>query len=115
VEGKLVLATVSDLADQATTMAGQARIATGADRVTFTVPATGLDYIGVFSRFPPSFQKPWEVAIVVPLDDFVGGLKQTNRNFVIVDNRVDRRRSIADHHCGGKDRKADRTRIPGDA
>jgi class 3 adenylate cyclase len=84
VEGKLVLATVSDLADQATAMAGQARIATGADRVTFTVPATGVDYIAVFSRFPPSFPKPWEVAIVVPLDDFVGGLKQTNRNLVLL-------------------------------
>jgi class 3 adenylate cyclase len=84
VEGKLVLATVSDLADQATAMAGQARVAAGADRVTFTVPATGLDYIAVFSRFPPSFQKPWEVAVVVPLDDFVGGLKQTNRNLVLL-------------------------------
>jgi class 3 adenylate cyclase len=38
----------------------------------------------VFSRFPPSFQKPWEVAIVLPVDDFVGGLKQTNRNLAIL-------------------------------
>ena len=84
VEGKLVLANVSDLTDQAAVMAGQAHIATGADRVTFTAPATGLDYIAVFSRFPASFQKPWEVAIVVPLDDFVGGLRQTNRNLIIL-------------------------------
>jgi class 3 adenylate cyclase len=84
VEGKLVLASVSDLADQASAMAGRAHIATGADRVTLTISATGLDFTAVFSRFPPSFQKPWEVAIVVPLDDFVGGLKQTNRNLIIL-------------------------------
>ena len=84
VEGKLVLASVSDLADQASAMAGRAHIATGADRVTLTISATGLDFIAVFSRFPPSFQKPWEAAIVVPLDDFVGGLKQTNRNLIIL-------------------------------
>ena len=59
VEGKLVLASVSDLADQASAMAGRAHIATGADRVTLTISATGLDFIAVFSRFPPSFQKPW--------------------------------------------------------
>jgi class 3 adenylate cyclase len=84
VEGKLVLASVSDLTDQATALAGQAHFASRADRVTFTDPATGLDYIAVFSRFPPSFQKPWEVAIVVPLDDFVGGLKETNRNLGVL-------------------------------
>jgi class 3 adenylate cyclase len=83
VEGKLLLATVTDLADHATELAGQMHLATGADRLTFTDPATRLDYIAVFSRFPPSFQKAWEVAIVLPVDDFVGGLKQTNRNVAI--------------------------------
>jgi class 3 adenylate cyclase len=84
VELKLVLANVAELADQATALAGQAHLATGADRVDFIVPATGQEYIAVFSRFPPSFQKPWEVAIVVPVDDFIGGLKQTNRNLAIL-------------------------------
>ena len=81
---KLVLANVADLADQATALAGQAHLASGADRLAFSVPATGEDYFAVFSRFPPSFQKPWEVAIVLPVDDFVGGLKQTNRNLAIL-------------------------------
>lgn len=81
---KLVLANVTDLADQATALAGRSRLATGADRITFTDPATGLDYIAVFSRFPPSFQKPWEAAIVLPVDDFLGGLRHTNRNLTIL-------------------------------
>ncbi len=81
---KLVLANVADLADQAIALAGQAHLASDADRLAFSVPATGEDYIAVFSRFPPSFQKPWEVAIVLPVDDFVGGLKQTNRNLAIL-------------------------------
>ena len=84
VQLKLVLANVADLADQATALAGQAHLASDADRLSFSVPATGEDYIAVFSRFPPSFQKPWEVAIVLPVDDFVGGLKQTNRNLAIL-------------------------------
>src|ERR1700730_3636871 len=65
-------------------MAGQGRLATGGDRGTFTGPGPGGECVGAFSRFPPSFQKPWEVASVVPLDDFVGGLKQTNRNLVLL-------------------------------
>jgi class 3 adenylate cyclase len=84
VQLKLVLANVADLADQATALAGRAHLASDADRLAFSVPATGVDYIAVFSRFPPSFQKPWEVAIVLPVDDFVGGLKQTNRNLAIL-------------------------------
>jgi class 3 adenylate cyclase len=84
VQLKLVLANVADLADQATALAGQAHLASDADRLAFSLPATGEDYIAVFSRFPPSFQKPWEVAIVLPVDDFVGGLKQTNRNLAIL-------------------------------
>ena len=84
VQLKLVLANVADLADQATALAGQAHLSSDADRLAFSLPATGEDYIAVFSRFPPSFQKPWEVAIVLPVDDFVGGLKQTNRNLAIL-------------------------------
>ncbi len=54
VQLKLVLANVADLADQATALAGQAHLASDA------------------------------VAIVLPVDDFVGGLKQTNRNLAIL-------------------------------
>src|SRR5258708_15974866 len=84
VEGKLVLASVLELADQAAALAGKAHLANGAERLTFTVPATGLDYIAVFSQFPTSFQKPWKAVIIAPLDDFVGNLKHTNRNILIM-------------------------------
>ena len=52
------------------------------DRFSFTLG--GRDYLASFTDVPPSFAKPWVIAIVVPEDDFVGELKQTNRELIFI-------------------------------
>ena len=49
-----------------------------------TVETGGKRYLASFSSFPPSFGKPWKVAVIVPEDDFIGAVKKINRNVVII-------------------------------
>lgn len=44
----------------------------------------GVDYLAIFTRFPKSFGKDWIFGAVVPVDDFVGPVKRTNRNTLIM-------------------------------
>ena len=55
------------------------RLRTGKDRFHFYAGADNTEYIGTFSPFPKDFRKPWEILIITPTDDFVGGIKATNR------------------------------------
>jgi adenylate cyclase len=41
----------------------------------FTFHSSGEDYLASFQAFPESFGKHWSIAIVVPVNDFVGSLK----------------------------------------
>jgi class 3 adenylate cyclase len=84
VDGKLVAARIADLADPAIVKAAAIRAATKSDHVRFTLPSTGMEYVALFSAFPADFRKPWEVLIVVPLDDFIGDLKRTNRDLALL-------------------------------
>jgi adenylate cyclase len=52
----------------------------GRDRFTFE--SEGNEYIAAFSGFPADFGKDWEVLVVTPTDDFVSGLKETNRELL---------------------------------
>ncbi|MBN9089089.1 MAG: hypothetical protein J0J01_19445 [Reyranella sp.] len=52
----------------------------GRDRFIFE--SRGNEYIAAFSGFPSDFGKDWEVLVVTPTDDFVSGLKQTNRELL---------------------------------
>jgi adenylate cyclase len=52
----------------------------GRDRFTFE--SQGREYIAAFSGFPADFGKDWEVLVVTPTDDFVSGLKRTNRQLL---------------------------------
>jgi len=52
----------------------------GRDRFTFD--SQGQEYIAEFAGFPSDFGKDWEVLVVTPTDDFVGGLKETNRKLL---------------------------------
>src|SRR5258708_7076720 len=52
IDGKLVLATIADLADPAIVRAAEKRAATKSDRVRFILPSTGMQYVALFSAFP---------------------------------------------------------------
>jgi adenylate cyclase len=49
-----------------------------------TVEAGGRRYLASFSSFPPSFGKDWQVAVIVPEDDFIGAVKKINRRVLII-------------------------------
>jgi adenylate cyclase len=45
---------------------------------------SGARYLASFVDMPADIGKPWVIAIVVPVDDFVGELKRANRTLVLI-------------------------------
>ena len=80
---ELVQNQLSKLGDVRVTAALAERIRSGTDRFHFTAGPDNTEYIGIFSPFPKDFKKPWELLIIAPTDDFVGGIKETNRRLLI--------------------------------
>ena len=50
----------------------------------FRSPRDGQELSASFARFPESFGLPWEAIVVTPTDDFIGQLKATNRQIVLI-------------------------------
>jgi len=44
----------------------------------------GKEYLASFHGFPERYGKPWTVGTLVPVDDFVGGLKRTLAHVVLI-------------------------------
>ena len=82
-QGKIEFATIADFGNQAAARAAREQAARKSDRVEFTLD-DGTDYVALFSPFPASFMKPWQVVSIAPVDDFVGDLKRTNRALAIL-------------------------------
>ncbi|MBC7917341.1 MAG: hypothetical protein H7Y28_06000 [Rhodoferax sp.] len=59
------------------------RLSSGQDRFLFTADPANTEYIGIFSPFPKDFNKPWELLTITPTDDFVGVIKDFNRNLLV--------------------------------
>lgn len=59
------------------------RLSIGQDRFLFNAGPADTEYIGIFSPFPKDFNKPWELLTITPTDDFVGVIKDFNRNLLI--------------------------------
>jgi adenylate cyclase len=55
----------------------------GVDRQIFT-GKDGNEYIASFTPFPASLGTRWQLLIVLPTDDFVGGLKQATRQVLLM-------------------------------
>ncbi|MDZ7939206.1 MAG: adenylate/guanylate cyclase domain-containing protein [Rhodoferax sp.] len=80
---ELVQNQLDKLGDPRVTAAIAERIRSGTDRFHFTASPDNTEYIGIFSPFPKDFKKPWELIIITPTDDFVGGIKETNQRLLI--------------------------------
>ena len=79
--GQIRLTTLTQLDEPQVVEAVHRRAARlGRDRFTFE--SQGHEYIAAFSAFPVDFGKDWEVLVVTPTDDFVSGLKRTNRQLL---------------------------------
>ena len=83
-DGKVTIATIDELADPVAVGAVRAHAAAKAERVEFTLPSDGLDYVALFGTIPVGIGKQWTVLVVAPVDDFIGGLKTTNRRLVLL-------------------------------
>jgi len=73
-----------DLNDKAVTAAAFERSRHSDNYFKFIEPVSGQEYLALFSPFPESFGKPWQVIIVVPTDDFAGDIHRIERLIVII-------------------------------
>lgn len=48
----------------------------------------GIDYIGHFTQFPKSSSNNWTLGMVVPADDFIGPIKKTNFDVMIISTMI---------------------------
>ena len=44
----------------------------------FTFETEGKRYIASYKKFPDTFEKDWTIGLVVPEDDYIGAIKETN-------------------------------------
>jgi adenylate cyclase len=79
--GGLTRVRLSELADPLPALAFAMRAEKKRNQFGFT--HGGEEYVAMFSPFPPEFGKAWEVAIVAPLDDFVGASKSNNQKLLV--------------------------------
>jgi class 3 adenylate cyclase len=78
----ITMAKLSELPSPQVVKAAELRQAGRADRFTFDLPVDGREYVALFSKIPSTFIRDWVVVVVTPTDDFVGALKQTNRELI---------------------------------
>jgi len=81
---RLELATLATIADDNVREAHRVQSETNSDDFFFTSPQNGAEISASFTRFPGSFGQPWEIITLTPTDDFVGTLKRTNRQMIIL-------------------------------
>ena len=49
----------------------------------FTFEKDAIEYISSFSFFPKEFAKKWSIGLIVPIDTFVGSIKDTQRKIFV--------------------------------
>lgn len=82
--GKTRQVKLASLTDPALRGAMAARLQSGGDVVTFRAGLPAREYTAMFLRFPPSFEKNWEVITVTPSDDFLGDLHRNRTNIMLL-------------------------------
>jgi class 3 adenylate cyclase/ABC-type nitrate/sulfonate/bicarbonate transport system substrate-binding protein len=82
--GRPELARLDTIADDNVREAYRLHSATNSDDFFFRSPESGEEISASFTRSPGSFGQPWEIIILTPTDDFVGTLKRTNRQMIVL-------------------------------
>ena len=84
-EGNLLeLTTLDTIADDNVREANRLHNQTNRDEFLFASPQNGEEISASFTSIPASFGQPWEIIILTPTDDFVGTLKRTNRQMILL-------------------------------
>jgi class 3 adenylate cyclase len=81
---RIEVARLDTIADDDVRAAHRERTRTGADGFLIRSPRTGQELSVAFAPFPPTFERAWEAIVLTPTDDFVGALKATNRQMMIL-------------------------------
>jgi adenylate cyclase len=82
--GKLEVARLENFADDDVREAYRLQKQTNQDDFLFRSPRNGQELSASFARFPDNFLRPWEAVVITPTDGFVGQLKATNRQILII-------------------------------
>jgi adenylate cyclase len=83
-DGRLEVAKLDNIADDDVREAYRLHSEANQNDFPFRSPLTGAELSASFTRIPESFGQPWEVINLTPTDDFVGELKATNRQMLVI-------------------------------
>lgn len=81
-DGKIVPVQVFELNERWITVAARRHQDTG--EAKFTFETDGIRNLAFFTPFPESFGKEWTIAVLAPEDDFLGPIKRTHKNTLII-------------------------------
>jgi adenylate cyclase len=84
VDSKLEVARLDNIDDEDAREAHRLQRQTNEDNFVFRSRRDGQELTASFARFPVSFRHRWEAIILTPSDDFIGELKKTNQQIVII-------------------------------
>jgi adenylate cyclase len=84
VDGRLEVARLDNIDDEDAREAHQLHKQTNEDKFQFRSRRDGQELSASFARFPVSFGRRWEAVILTPTNDFIGELKRTNQQIVII-------------------------------
>ncbi|WP_245312552.1 adenylate/guanylate cyclase domain-containing protein [Bradyrhizobium macuxiense] len=82
--GKIEVAGLENIDDGDVRQAYQLQRQKNEDDFLFRSTPDGEEISASFTRFPGSFGRPWEIINLTPTDDFVGTLKRTNRQMIVL-------------------------------
>src|SRR5262252_8489308 len=83
-DGKLEVARLESFADEDVREAYRLKKETIQHDFLFRSPRDGQELSASFARFPEGFARPWEAVAITPIDDFVGQLKATNQQILLI-------------------------------
>jgi adenylate cyclase len=84
VDGRLEVARLDNIDDEDVREAYRLQRQTNEDNFLFRSRRDGQEVTASFVRFPVSFRHRWEALILTPTNDFIGELKATNRQILII-------------------------------
>jgi adenylate cyclase len=84
VDDRLEVARLDNIDDEDVREAFRLQGPTKRDNFLVRSPRDGQELSASFARFPISFRHQWEALILTPTDDFIGELKKTNRQILII-------------------------------
>jgi adenylate cyclase len=84
VDGRLEVARLDNIDDEDAREAYRFQRQTNEDNFLLRSPRDGQELSASFARFPVSFGHRWEAIVLTPANDFIGELKKTNRQIVVI-------------------------------